>query len=240
MSDFHNSLCGGHHFWRTTTYKILVARYVWPSLFADICTKIRSCVKCQKFSGKEQLKSFPLKPVVASRPFQQWSLDFIREIHLASSGQHRWILTTTDYFTKWIESIPTRNAFHKVIIGFLEDIMAKFGCPSRIVVDNDASFKAEPLIRFCEQYGITLVHSTPYYTQANGLAESSNKSFIKIIKRLLEDNKKAWDSKLKFALWSDRVTTKRSLGVSPFQLVYGVEAIFPSQLAFPVAKFFQD
>jgi DNA-binding transcriptional regulator PaaX len=57
---------------------------------------------------------------------------------------------------------------------------------------------------------------------------------------LLEDKKKAWDSKLKFFLWADRVTTKRSLGISPFQLVYGVEAIFPSHLALPMVKFFQD
>jgi hypothetical protein len=240
MYDFHDSLCGGHHFWRTTTYKILRDGYFWPSLFTDVCSKIRACVKCQKFSGKMQLKSFPLKPVVASGPFQQWGLDFIGEIHPASSGQHRWILTATDYFTKWIEAIPTRNASHKVIIGFLEDIVARFGCPNRIVTDNASTFKAEPLIKFCEQFGITLIHSTPYYPQGNGLAESSNKSLIKIIKRLLEDNKKAWDSKLKFSLWADRVTTKRSLGVSPFQLVYGVEAIFPSQLALPVEKFFQD
>jgi hypothetical protein len=240
MFDFHDSLCGGHHFWRTTTYKILRAGYFWPTLFTDVCAKIRACVKCQKFSGKQQLKSFPLKPVVASGPFQQWGLDFIGEIHPSSSGQHRWILTATDYFTKWIEAIPTRSASHKVIIGFLEDIIARFGCPKRIVTDNAASFKAEPLIKFCEQFGISLIHSTPYYPQGNGLAESSNKSLIKIIKRLLEDNKKAWDSKLKFSLWADRVTTKRSLGVSPFQLVYGVEAIFPSQLALPVEKFFQD
>jgi transposase InsO family protein len=127
-----------------------------------------------------------------------------------------------------------------VIIVFLEDIIARFGCPSRIVTDNTTSFKDEPLIQFCEKFGIKLIHSTPYYPQGNGLAESSNKSLIKIIKRLLEDNKKAWDSKLKFSLWADRVTTKRSLGISPFQLVYGTEAIFPSQLALPVEKFFQD
>jgi hypothetical protein len=36
------------------------------------------------------------------------------------------------------------------------------------------------------------------------------------------------------------VTTKRYLGLSPFQLVYEAEAVFPSQLAFPVVKFFQD
>jgi hypothetical protein len=93
-----------------------------------------------------------LKLVVASGPFQQWGLDFIGEIHPASSGQHRWILTATYYFTKWIESIPMRSASHKVIIGFLEDIMTIFGCPNKIVIDNVASFKDEPLIWFCEQF----------------------------------------------------------------------------------------
>jgi transposase InsO family protein len=240
MFEFHDSLCGGHHFWKTTAYKILRVGYYWPTLFTDVCRKIRACIKCKKFSGKQQLKSLPLKPVVASGPFQQWGLDFIGEIHPASSGQHRWILTATDYFTKWIEAIPTRSASHKVIISFLEDIMARFGCPNKIITDNAASFKSEPLVKFCEQFGISLIHSTPYYPQGNGLAESSNKSLIKLIKRLLEDNKKAWDSKLKFSLWADRVTTKRSLGISPFQLVYGTEVVFPSQLALPVEKFFQD
>jgi hypothetical protein len=178
--------------------------------------------------------------MVVSGPFQQWGLDFIGEIHPTSSGQNRWIFTATDYFTKWIESIPTRSASHKVIIIFLEDIMSIFGCPSRIVTDNVASFKVDPLIKFCEHYGIALVHSTPYYPQGNGLAKSSNKSLINIIKKLLEYNKKAWDSKLKFSLWAYRVTTKRSLGVSPFHLVYGVEAIFPTQLALPMEKFLQN
>jgi hypothetical protein len=240
MYDFHDSLCGGNHFWRTITYKILRDGYFWPSLFSDVCSKIRACIKCHKFSGKLQLKYFPLKLVVASGPFQQWGLDFIGKIHPTSSGQHRWILTDKDYFTKWIEAIPTINTSHKLIIGFLEDIVARFGCPNRIFIDNASSFRAEPLIKFCELFGITLLHSTPYYPQGNGLEESSNKSLIKIIKRLLQDNKKAWDSKLKFSLWVDRVTTKRSLGVSPFQLVYGVEARFPSQLALPMEKFFQD
>jgi hypothetical protein len=202
--------------------------------------EIRACIKCQKFSGKKQLKSLPLNPVVVLAPFQQWGLDFIGEIHPPSSGQHRWILTATDYFTKWIEAFPTRRTSHKVIISFLEDIIARFGYPSRIVTDNAAPFRSEPLVRFCEQFEISLIHSTPYYPQGNGLAESSNKSLIKLIKKLLEDSKRAWDSKLKFALWDDRVTTKKSLGISPFQLVYRAEAVFPTQLAVSMEKFLQD
>jgi ribonuclease HI len=106
--EFHNGLCGGHYFWKTTAHKILRAGYYWPTLFTDVCKEVRACIKCQKFSGKQQLRPLPLKPIVASTPFQQWGLDFIEEIHPPSSGQHRWILTATDYFTKWIEAAPTR------------------------------------------------------------------------------------------------------------------------------------
>jgi hypothetical protein len=63
---------------------------------------------------------------------------------------------------------------------------------------------------------------------------------VRIIKKLLEDNKRAWDSKLKYALWADHVSTKREIGTSLFQLVYGMEAIFPVQLALPVVKFSQE
>ena len=88
--------------------------------------------------------------------------------------------------------------------------------------------------------GIQLVHSTSYYPQGNGLVESSNKSLVRIIRKLLETNQKRWDSNLKFSLWADRVTEKRSIGNSPFKLVYGTEAIFPIQLILPVENFFQE
>jgi hypothetical protein len=48
MIDFHDSLRGGHHFWRTIAYKILRDGYFWPSLFTNICAKIKACDKCQK------------------------------------------------------------------------------------------------------------------------------------------------------------------------------------------------
>ena len=38
----------------------------------------------------------------------------------------------------------------------------------------------------------------------------------------------------------DHITTKRDIGTSPFQLVYGTEVVFPIQLGLPVMKFMQD
>ena len=129
MHHFHSSTCGGHHYWNTTTHKILRGGYYWPVLFADVCTFVRACDQCQRFVGKKQLKSLPLRLVTVNGPFQQWVLDFIGEINPFSSGQHKWILVATDYFTKWIEAIPMRNATHQVIMRFLyENIFSSFGC----------------------------------------------------------------------------------------------------------------
>ena len=118
--------------------------------------------------------------------------------------------------------------------------MSRFGKPRKIVTDNAKDFTSTKLVKFCSDYNIIMSHSTTYYPQGNGLAKSSNKSLVRIIKKLLEDNKKAWHAKLKFALWEDRVSTNKSIGTSPFQLVYGSDVIFPASLGAPMMKFLQE
>ena len=104
-----------------------------------------------------------------------------------------------------------------MIIQFIEEnILVRLGCLGKIVTDNAQTFKSMKMIQFCEKYNIVLNHLTTYYAQGNGLAESSNKSLVKIIKKLLEENKKAWHLKLKYDLCADRVSTKRSIGTSPY------------------------
>ena len=106
----------------------------------------------------------------------------------------------TDYFTKWIEAIPTRQENDYVIISFLENnILSRFGCPMKIITNNAQAFKSKKVINFCHRYHINLEHSIAYYPQGNGLVESSNKSIVRIIKKVLLENKKAWHLKLKYA-----------------------------------------
>ena len=63
---------------------------------------------------------------------------------------------------------------------------------------------------------------------------------VRIIKKLLEENKRAWHTKLKYALWADRIRTKRAIGMSPFQLVYGAEVVFPTSLGLFVVNLLQE
>ena len=66
---------------------------------------------------------------------------------------------------------------------------------------------------FAESFRIKLLNSSPYYSQANGQAESSNKTLLKIIKKKIEEHPKRWHEVLSEALWAHRisVTPRKSL-----------------------------
>ena len=124
-------------------------------------------------------------------------MDLIGEISLESSIGYSWILVFADYFTMWAEAIPKRNVTRKVVNNFLlNNIISRFGCLEKIVIDNAMCFRSEDFIKFCDKYSIIRSASSPYHPQGNGQAKSINKSLLKVIKRNLEDNKRAWDSKI--------------------------------------------
>src|SRR5271156_5594686 len=83
-------------------------------------------------------------------------------------------------------------------------------------------------------------YSSPYHPQANGQAESSNKSLLKILKRTLEQNKRQWHTKLRLALWTNRITLKKATGQSPFELVYGLQERLPINNLLPIFQYIQE
>jgi hypothetical protein len=83
---------------------------------------------------------------------------------------------------------------------------------------------------FMESMKIKLMNSSPYYAQANVQAEASNKVLIKIIKKRIEDNPRRWHEKLLGALWAHRTSRHGATKVTPFELVYGQEAVLPVEI----------
>ena len=74
--------------------------------------------------------------MMITEPFEQWGMDIIGEIKLNSSLQHKYILTATDYFTRWVEAIPLRKINEDEVISFLQDhIMTRFGVIVSLVLN---------------------------------------------------------------------------------------------------------
>jgi transposase InsO family protein len=94
------------------------------------------------------------------------------------------VLVAIDYFTKWTEAVALKNMTHKEVIEFItEHIIHRFGIPHSLTTDQGTSFMSKEVREFAELYRIKLLNSSPYYAQANGHAESSNRTLINLIKK---------------------------------------------------------
>jgi hypothetical protein len=84
-----------------------------------------------------------------------------------------------------------------------------------------------------------LLNSSPYYAQANGHAESCNKILVKLSKKKIEDNPRRWHEVLSEALCAHRISRHGATKVTPFELVYGQDAVLPIEVnlgAYRLAK----
>ena len=106
LSQLHAGPIGGHFGGENTAHKVLKAVNYWPTLFKDAYAFARKCQECQRADERLKKAALPLQPVIVEVPFKQWGLDIVGPITPASSQHHKYILTATDYFTRWVEAIP--------------------------------------------------------------------------------------------------------------------------------------
>ena len=80
-----------------------------------------------------------------------------------------YIIVAIDYFTKWVEDIPTYAEDGKTITLFLfNHVIARFGVPHSIVTDHGSHFQNQMMTELSAKLGFHHENSTPYYPQANG------------------------------------------------------------------------
>jgi hypothetical protein len=84
--------------------------------------------------------------------------------------------------------------------------------------------------------GFKQEHLSPYYPQVNGQVEAVNKSLKTILQWTINSAKSNWHLMLYSTLWAYRTSIKTATGFSPFQLVYGMEAVFPIECQIPSLK----
>jgi hypothetical protein len=199
----------------------------------DDCIKYqKGCEACERFRNIQLAPVDVMNSIVKPWLFRGWGLDFISEIHPKSSKEHQFILVATDHFSKWTEAVPLRNMTHQEVINFVQEhIIYRFGVPQTLTTDQGPSFMSHQFREFVESMKIKLLNSSPYYAQANGQAEASNKVLIKIIKKRIKDNLRRWHKKLSEALWVHRTSRHGATKVTPFELVYGQEAVLPIEVS---------
>ena len=80
-----------------------------------------------------------------------------------------------------------------------------------------------------QEYGIQHHRSSAYRPQTNRAVEGANKNIKRILRKMVETSRD-WLEKLPFSLWAYRTDFHTSTGVTPYSLVYGMEAVLPVEI----------
>ena len=149
-------------------------------------------------------------------------------------GNMTHILVMVDKFTKWVEVKPIRKLDGNTAVNFLKEVILRYGYPHSIITDNGTNFAEGYFRRFCEDKGIRLDCTSVAHPQGNGQVERYNGMLLGGIKpRLMEpllQSPGCWLDGLPSIIWSLRTTPNRSTGYTPFFLVYGAEAVLPTDM----------
>jgi hypothetical protein len=142
-----------------------------------------------------------------------------------------------DYFTKWAKAMPTFHNTGKTAVLFIfNHIITRFGVPQAIVTDHGSHFRNFMMSELTEKLGLRRENSTPYYPQVNGQVEEINKVLTMTLRRMVGIHKSHWHMMLFSSLWAYRTSIKSAMGFTPFQLVYGIEAILSIECEIPSLK----
>jgi hypothetical protein len=184
LHEVHERACGTQQSAHKMKWLIRQSGYYWPTMLEDCFKYYKGCRACQRFRKIQMVPVSVMNPIIKSWTFRGWGMDMISKINPPSSKGHQYILAIMDYFTKWVEAIPTKSVTLKDVINFIkEHVIHRFGIPQTIRTDGGSVFISEEFRKFTADVGIKLIRSSPYYTQANGQVKASNQSLIKLIKK---------------------------------------------------------
>lgn len=112
-----------------------------------------------------------MNPQMTLETFEKSAIDFVVTIQPQGKTGARYIITTTEYLTRWAEAQPIKDYTGATAVKFLFDMYWR----SLAMSDRGTHFLNETISTLTEEFQVYHQKSTPYHPQANGMAEEFNK-----------------------------------------------------------------
>jgi transposase InsO family protein len=235
LKDLHSGACGYHATPRTLVGNAFRQGFYWPTAVSDAIKLVRSCKGCQYYARQTHLLAHALQTIPITWSFAIWGLDLVGPLKRMTGGFTH-LLVTIDKFSKWIEARPITSIRSEQAVLFFTDIVHRFGVPNCIITDNGTQFTSKKFLDFCDNHHIRVLWSAIAHPKTNGQVERTNGMVLQGLKPRIFDklNKhgKKWTAELPSVLWSLRTTPSQATGFTPFFLVYGSEAMLPTNVEY--------
>jgi hypothetical protein len=230
LREVHSGTCGSQSGPRALAAKVIRQGFYWPAILCTANRVTRSCEGCEKFSPRSGNPSQFTKLIAHTWPLQRWGLDMVGPLPMAQ-GNLKFTFVVVEYFIKWIEAKAVSTITSKTAqMFFWQNIVCRFGVPSKLTVDNGKQFDSQDFRDFCLSIGTKLAFASVYHPQSNGVVERANGKIFTAIKKRLLDDKGKWADQLPEVVWALNKTECRATGFTPFCLLYGSKAVMPQEI----------
>ncbi|XDV22531.1 hypothetical protein PO909_027412 [Leuciscus waleckii] len=156
-------------------------------------------------------------------------MDLIGKLAVTGNGNH-YICVIIDYLTKWPQAYPLKTKTAQEVTDCLLKFVYQFEAPQRVLTDQGKEFVNENCSSMHKVLNIERSLCAPYHPQTNGLVERMNGTIQRALCKLVKDQPKDWDRHLDAVMFGLRTKVQMTTKYSPFFLMFGREARYPSQI----------
>ncbi|GJV90795.1 NYNRIN-like protein [Tanacetum coccineum] len=210
--EAHFGSCRAHAGSRSITQKAARLGYYWPTMHRDVTRVVETCPNCHQHTPIIRQPQCEMTRISSPLPFHQWGIDIVGPFPEAP-GRVKFLIVAIDYFIRWVEAKPVAT-----ISGV-------------IISDNGKQFAINPFREWCEELKIKQDYTSVAHPQANGQTEVTNRTILQGLKTRLGKAKGQWVKELPNVIWAYRTRAHAANRCTPFSLVYGSEAVLPSEIA---------
>eukprot|EP00731_Ephydatia_muelleri_P007412 Em0003g1660a len=230
MEACHDDKLGGGHFGRDKTLQKICSRFYWQNMTNDVKEHVRTCDTCQRTNKRLIKASAELHPIpVRAQVWYQVGIDIVGPLTL-TRNKNRYLITCTDYFSKWPEAQALPSKCAEGVAKFVLSLITRFGCFKVCISDQGREFVNSLNEKLFSLTGIEHRIASAYHPQTNGLDERLNQTVTKSLVKYINTDQSDWDEKLECVLFSYRTSVHATTKYTPFYLMYGREAVLPPQL----------
>lgn len=222
MDEAHKSKFSIHP-GATKMYRDLREGYWWPSMKRDVAKYVEECLTCRKVKAEHQRPHGKLQPLEI--PVWKWekiTMDLITKLPKTPRGNDAiWVIV--DRLTKSAHFLPIKenSSAEKLAEIFVREIVARHGVPVSIVSDRDTRFTSRFWKKFQNEMGTRLHFSTTFHPQTDGQSERTIQTLEDMLRACAIDFGGSWDTNLPLAEFSYNNSYHSSIGVPPYQMLYG-------------------
>jgi transposase InsO family protein len=235
LQEIHSGACGHNAAPRALVRNAFRQGFYWPTAVADATRIVRTCRGCQFYARQTHLPAQALQTIPITWSFAVWGLDLVGPLQKAPGGFTH-LLVAIDKFSKWIEVRPLNSIRSEQAVAFFTNIIHRFEVSNSIITDNGTQFTGRKFLDFCEDHHIWVDWAAVAHPMTNGQVERANDMILQGLKPRIYNNlnkfSRRWMKELPSVVWSLRTTPSRATGFTPFFLVYGAEAILPTDLEY--------